>query len=346
MTNSSILKQKEQSDLIPLALLEQVIEQLLAHNNREALRAGFVALIEDLYQPKQIQFFMGGPRGLVHHRDQSIAEIVIHDVLNVGSPHIILVEDSILYATVESRASQVVNDSESKLVDVYVPLMQGDMIDAILVVKSFSCEAVNQLVWEQIISAYNHLNRMLYASETDHLTGLMNRQAFDRLLNEIENEEDGSPTAEESVYLGLIDIDFFKKINDNFGHVFGDEILILLARVMHDSFRNMDWLFRYGGEEFAVILRKTSPDDAHRILERLRETIENTDFSQVGPVTVSIGYSQRIKTESITNLIERADRALYYAKEHGRNQLSFYEGLLERGLIEESPHVVDDIELF
>ncbi len=345
MSNSSILRQQEKSDLIPVALLEQIIEKLLPHNNREALRSGFIDLIKEWYKPKQVQFFIGGPRGLLHYRDQAMAEIVIHDVLEPDSRPITLVEDKLLYATVESQSSQVLNIHKSHLVDVYVPLMQGDAIDAVLVVKAISFESVNKLIWEQIISAFNHLNRMLYAAEIDHLTGLMNRLAFDRLLSDVESESDSS-TVQDNVYLAMVDIDFFKKINDNFGHVFGDEVLILLARVMHESFRSMDWLFRYGGEEFAVILRNISAADAQQILERLRVKIENTEFAQVGYITTSIGYSRMVATEPIINLVERADKALYYVKAHGRNQLSFYEDLLEQGLIEESPHVVGDIELF
>jgi len=147
-------------------------------------------------------------------------------------------------------------------------------------------------------------------------------------------------------WLVMLDIDHFKRVNDTFGHLIGDEVLLLLARLMRQTFRIHDQLYRFGAEEFVVLMRCPHAEQAHNALERLRQACEIHLFSQVGHITVSIGFTQVRHGDSPSSAIERADRAVYYAKEHGRNQVCGFEELLALGKLASEPEHEGDIELF
>ena len=131
----------------------------------------------------------------------------------------------------------------------------------------------------------------------------------------------------------MLDIDHFKLINDSKGHLYGDEVLLLLAQLMNDSFRENDLLFRYGGEEFSMVLMDITPEQAQQTLERFREKIAAHNFPEIERVTVSIGYSRFDRTLSMDELINQADSALYYCKTTTRNAAHSYQELVEKGLI-------------
>ena len=180
----------------------------------------------------------------------------------------------------------------------------------------------------------NHLAILDYG-EQDTLTGLLNRKRFegqfDKLRHRMATPAEAAGTAQEASWLALIDIDRFKSINDGYGHLFGDEVLLLISRLMRRAFRGADQLFRFGGEEFIVILENASENGALLALERLRSAIATYPFPQVGTVTVSIGYT-RITSQDIPTLcLARADAALYYVKSHGRNGVRNCEQLLAAG---------------
>ncbi|HUF17851.1 MAG TPA: GGDEF domain-containing protein, partial [Thermoanaerobaculia bacterium] len=126
--------------------------------------------------------------------------------------------------------------------------------------------------------------------------------------------------------LALIDIDFFKKINDTHGHAAGDEVLREVSNIFTTSIRAADIAARYGGEEFTVMMPETDLSDGVQVAEKIREIIESHTFhTEAGdiPVTVSIGVATfpRSKMQSARELIEAADKALYRAKRSGRNQV-------------------------
>ena len=144
----------------------------------------------------------------------------------------------------------------------------------------------------------------------------------------------------------MLDIDHFKRINDNFGHLIGDEVLLMVANLMKNSFRFRDKLFRFGGEEFVVVLKPTGATQAQAIFERFRSTMENHAFPQVGRVTISIGYAQIRLHDQPSVILDNADQALYWSKEHGRNRVSSYEALLASGELAPPAAIDSDIELF
>lgn len=162
-------------------------------------------------------------------------------------------------------------------------------------------------------------------SITDALTGLHNRRHFEQTAD---REFLRAARYKSDLTFAVIDIDFFKHINDTYGHLCGDKILKEVAFLINDSFRKTDMVFRYGGEEFVIILTETNETDAQIPLERLREKIENNAFkfkTETLKVTVSIGFSSAVEaSEDATELFSFADKALYKAKENGRNQIQYY----------------------
>lgn len=191
----------------------------------------------------------------------------------------------------------------------------------------------------------NQLDLLDYA-ELDTLTHLLNRKTFDenfdrfiasvgRTLKRDAGERRAEDVTEQRPsWLGVIDVDKFKRINDTFGHLFGDEVLLRLAELMKKNFRLRDKLFRFGGEEFVVLLRHVSEADAHAIFDRFREAVEAHEFPQVGQVTASLGYTRIDPALPPAEMIAHADEALYFSKQNGRNQINSYENLVAQGLLE------------
>lgn len=203
---------------------------------------------------------------------------------------------------------------------------------------------------------------LLDYSETDTLTGLLNRKTFDRYLLDIlarigtndDIDRPGPhrlpkrrhPLTEACHWLGVVDVDHFKSINDRFGHLIGDEVLILVAQRMQASFRSQDKLFRFGGEEFVVLLKPTEFDHARATFDRFRQSIEDHDFPQVGHVTLSIGFTRIRLSDTPSEVLGNADEALYWAKEHGRNRTCAYEELLADGRLRAHSTLHTDAVLF
>jgi diguanylate cyclase (GGDEF)-like protein len=216
-------------------------------------------------------------------------------------------------------------------------------------------------VARRLQAIFMNMLALLDYSEIDTLTGLLNRKTFDDYLLRILSSLSGSDDARLASlrlpsrrhpnpegldhWLAVIDIDHFKRVNDNFGHLIGDEVLLLVATMMTNSFRTHDKLFRFGGEEFIVLLKPNTREDARRIFERFRAAIEARDFPQVGHVTVSIGYAAIALGDQPSVILDNADNALYWAKEHGRNQVASYAELSAAGEFASKP-VQSEIELF
>jgi diguanylate cyclase (GGDEF)-like protein len=207
-----------------------------------------------------------------------------------------------------------------------------------------------------VLRLYLNFQGLLDYGERDALTELLNRKTFDgaflkatleqQLTLETGQDDRRDVAPMGSYWLAMLDIDHFKRVNDNFGHLIGDEVLLLLARLMRTNFRFHDQLYRFGGEEFVVLMRCQGEAQAATALERLRTTTEKHLFPQVGSITVSIGFSEIKTGDSPSGAFERADKAVYYAKEHGRNQVCSYAALIASGDLADLAANVGDIELF
>jgi diguanylate cyclase (GGDEF)-like protein len=185
----------------------------------------------------------------------------------------------------------------------------------------------------------NHVGLLEYGDH-DELTGLLNRRTYARYFGE------AGATAPGCAVIAVADVDFFKRINDQFGHPYGDEVLILMARIMRDCFPGQDQLFRFGGEEFLALQSFAHMDEARDVLEAWRATVEATNFPQVGRVTISIGYTVIHPADTGAAAFGRADEALYVAKQTGRNQVLRYEQLVAEGRLTETKLEGGALELF
>jgi diguanylate cyclase (GGDEF)-like protein len=165
----------------------------------------------------------------------------------------------------------------------------------------------------------NSINLLYELATIDEKTKLYNFRFFKNVLSiEIEQAKRGRPLS-----VLIADIDFFKKINDKYGHVIGDKILIGVAKVLKDCLRKADVIARYGGEEFVVMLPNTQLNRAKKVAERLRKSIEQDKFLSKYKVTISIGLCEFEKKDNFNKIINKADKALYSAKNSGRNCVCF-----------------------
>jgi diguanylate cyclase (GGDEF)-like protein len=199
---------------------------------------------------------------------------------------------------------------------------------------------------DALVRVYRNVYALLDECQRDKLTGLRNRRTLIESLAECLEETlsaqrppgpgrraaAAAGAAAGEYWLAVIDIDHFKRINDRFGHVFGDEVLVLLARLMNECFRDNDLLFRVGGEEFVVVLRVPGREGTAASLERFRRAVKAKRFPQVGVVTVSMGAARLSDLAAPTDIFDRADQALYRSKRNGRDRVTFFEDLRGSGL--------------
>ncbi|MCR6631065.1 MAG: GGDEF domain-containing protein [Magnetospirillum sp.] len=221
-----------------------------------------------------------------------------------------------------------------------LPVLDGDDVVAFLVVDSVDRLAASEAVVRAFLAVYRNFLAILRDSERDTLTGLKNRKTFDdNITRAIAQTRAAMPCRDERRchqddehhWLGIVDIDHFKRINDTYGHAFGDEVLLLFAALMRKVFRAEDLLFRFGGEEFVVVLAPTVAAKARQTFERLREAVEHFHFPQVGRVTTSVGFVRIDPDDIPATVVGQADEALYWAKRHGRNRVCWYDDLLAAG---------------
>jgi diguanylate cyclase (GGDEF)-like protein len=168
------------------------------------------------------------------------------------------------------------------------------------------------------------LDKLKRLSITDGLTKLFNSRYF---YNQLKAEIDRTSRYQRPLSLLLLDIDQFKEYNDSFGHLEGDQVLVRLGQVIKSCLRKMDSAYRYGGEEFTVILPETEGDEAATVAERIRSSVSLEKFYPKGrkekyAITISIGVTEYIMDEEVAIFVQRADKAMYLSKQSGRNRVS------------------------
>lgn len=167
------------------------------------------------------------------------------------------------------------------------------------------------------------LEKLKKLSITDALTNLYNSRHF---YNQLKSEVDRSTRYSHPLTMLILDIDHFKDYNDSYGHLEGDKVLMRLGQVIKLLLRKMDSAYRYGGEEFTVILPETDSEEAITVAQRIRKAIKEIVFTpEPGKnafITISIGMTAYSPSEELTDFIQRADKALYGSKEGGRDQVS------------------------
>ncbi len=166
-------------------------------------------------------------------------------------------------------------------------------------------------------------NKYEELSSMDNLTGIFNRSKFEQeLKNEIERIQRYNT---ESFSLIFFDIDHFKSINDKYGHLEGDNVLRKIAQLIKSNVRSIDTMARWGGEEFVIIMPVTVIENALIVTQKLRKLISDTKFENIGCITCSFGISEFKKGDNLQSIILRADKAMYNAKENGRDRVEIIE---------------------
>lgn len=165
--------------------------------------------------------------------------------------------------------------------------------------------------------------KMRQAATKDGLTGLYNRNYFDSVIRDLLQH---SNRYKEPISMILFDLDFFKRVNDTWGHQVGDELLKRIGRITNDVIREADILVRFGGEEFIVVMPQTALEGARTAAEKIRLAIKDNPMPTVGQCTVSIGVAEHMESESYRHWFRRLDEALYLAKKQGRNKVQISDG--------------------
>ena len=165
-----------------------------------------------------------------------------------------------------------------------------------------------------ILGRYNR--QLLNLASTDPLTQLPNRIKIDEKLAECHSryQRNQNPYS-----LIIVDIDWFKRVNDTYGHLIGDQTLVSVARLLRNSVRQIDTVGRWGGEEFIIVCPDTDLEGAHQVALKIQAAVNAYDFKPVGALSVSAGVVQCRENDRMESVVGRADDALYIAKEHGRN---------------------------
>jgi diguanylate cyclase (GGDEF)-like protein len=167
------------------------------------------------------------------------------------------------------------------------------------------------------------MQKLQKLATTDGLTKLYNSRSF---YSQLELEVDRYNRYKHPLSLLLLDIDNFKEFNDNFGHLEGDKVLVRFSQIIKSCLRTNDSAYRYGGEEFTVILPETNGDEAKTVAQRIRSSLESEKFKPIpdknAQITISIGVTQYYPKEELSAFIRRADKAMYLSKKNGRNRVS------------------------
>ncbi|HEY2134989.1 MAG TPA: GGDEF domain-containing protein [Xanthobacteraceae bacterium] len=215
-------------------------------------------------------------------------------------------------------AAQIEEDSDPRTI---IQGLSGELAKA--TARASTLQAHFNASLHELDTIRTHLAAAEQRSKTDALTGLANRHALDEFLRtaQMVAMESGQPLS-----IFLLDIDHFKTFNDRFGHQFGDQVLELISKILRDGVRTHDLAARYGGEELAGVLLGADLGVCETVAERIRLAISKRQITRrtsgeiLSSVTVSIGVAQFVPGESLAALFERCDRALYAAKDGGRNR--------------------------
>lgn len=349
--------------------MAQVVEhlaELTGFRDRDILDVSLVAALRDLLQPISVAIYRcvgppGQQRWLMRARLGHGDAVATADPLGSDLDSLpALAAHAARFACVLSQRPLLLPPSAGQPALARFPLTTEHEVVGVLEIENTGpLPDDQQRTVCAMLRIYCNFQGLLDYSERDTLTGLLNRKTFDenfmRLARVVPPD---TPTAGASValparrigvdggpWLGVVDIDHFKKVNDNHGHLIGDEVLLLLARLMRSSFRFHDHLYRFGGEEFVVLLRCAGPVDAATAFERLRGNVEGFGFPRVGCITVSVGFTEVRPGDTPSSAFERADKAVYHAKQNGRNRVSDHAVLVAKGLLAEESRD-SDVELF
>lgn len=331
-----------------LKILRQV-ENISACRDRDILAASIVAAIRETFPARSVTLLrlnaIDSQSGeLVARSDSSGLTVVAGDCLDPPAIYPIPRELAIVFAR---STPACLNQKDGVICGLPIESVAGSSPSLLLIELDQTLNGEDWEALERFARFYVNYTRLLDDSEQDTLTQLYNRKTFDESFDRLLADDRHLPPPpdlperraplprgdEKRLWLAVADIDFFKKVNDSYGHLFGDEVLIRFAALMKKSFRKSDRLFRFGGEEFVILLKPSTEANIQRILDRFRSAVEAYDFPRVGHVTCSLGFAPIDPQLAPTDILGQADTALYYSKSHGRNQVNSYTALVSQGLV-------------
>jgi len=340
------------------------LAEITRHHDRQMLEQSVLKTINDLYPAENLRLFEvegineDNPLKLIVLVDKNGFIYIEYDLpVNKVSEKL----SDALFVSAKSKKIKFLQNEDKTAWDIIYPILNVDNdVFSLLVCHCKKSPSMNeQQVVSGILHVYSNYLALIDKTQRDKLTGLFNRETLDTEITKvlmqgstdsihIEIENDKRRSDDLTTWLGVVDIDHFKSINDTYGHLYGDEVLILVARLMLRScVRGDDLVYRYGGEEFVVMLKAVNEHNAMLAFDRLRQNVDKHEFPQVGNVAISIGFVEVLGQQSATDVIGMADDALYYAKDNGRNQTVSYKELLDQGKIIVTEHVDNrDVELF
>ncbi|MGB5919615.1 transporter substrate-binding domain-containing diguanylate cyclase [Arcobacter sp.] len=242
-------------------------------------------------------------------------------------------EDKTLLTILQKTVNKITNEMHREIFSKWIPIKYQKGIDYDLVWK-ISIGAILFIIlvvyWNRKIIKTNKLlqeakkdievkNKELEKlAITDKLTNLYNRRKLDELL---QNELNRSERFKHTFAVTILDIDYFKKVNDTFGHQTGDKVLIEISNILRTHIRTTDFVGRFGGEEFVIICPESQKDGVYNLMESIRLDVQNHTFKDIGNITMSFGIALVKENDTSESLLKRADIALYEAKNSGRNKV-------------------------
>jgi len=332
------------------------LAEVTSHQDREVLERSLLKTLSEFTPEAEYRFY----RVLHSLSDKTALALIAYAKDNIIDSLSNEIKESNLHESffesinlaIETKAVQIINKSEvdEQIHIIYPAVNSSDESFAVLIQSCDKIDFEHQHLAHGLLKVYANYLELIDKARRDKLTQLLNRETLDSEVTRIlirnntaehnilklpvnSDVETRRTAKNSSFWLGILDIDFFKKINDSYGHLYGDEILILVARLLEKNIRDNDFAFRFGGEEFVIILLSDNRETAKDAFERIRMEINKHPYANVEGLSISAGVSQITNQMNPTEVIEEADKALYYAKENGRNQVQFYAKLVEDKLI-------------
>lgn len=321
----------------------QVVQRMAGltnHRQRELLDVALAEALMDAVGPEKIDFLTLVAKGKERRwllRGHFVADQApeLKDIMwsNFDSMEILAHSPERLLAYESGVIQRLVRNG--KICTVF-PIKGEQGVESLLeITTAAELEPLTLQVIQSMQYVFLNMNALLDYSERDGLTALLNRKSFEDaffkalagvpLLGQEARAYDkqrSNADLPSTYWMAMLDIDHFKKVNDKFGHLIGDEILLLVAQQLTHNFRFHDRIYRFGGEEFVILMRCRNEADATHAVERFRRQMEAFVFPKVGRLTISVGLTRLISGDTLNSAIQRADGAVYRAKDQGRNQVA------------------------
>ena len=335
-------------------LLDQLVS-LTGIRDLELLEASLLNTLNGFIHPTGLSLYKVSNRGELRSQVVFGSEkcLVLREDFDI---HAELLQTFVQHKAADSSAIELVVDGT--ILSVMTVMDMRSTTTYLAISSGEALRDTDRRMIDGMLQIYRNFCQLLQESQTDSLTGLANRKTFDECFSrvyELQPMDDGAcavdvehrkPQAQSTYWIAMIDIDHFKSVNDRFGHLYGDEVLILLAHLLKNALRNDDLVFRFGGEEFVLMIRCQGREEAAGLLQRLRQSVERQDIPQVGQVTISIGATEMASNTFAGTLLDYADKALYYSKQNGRNRLTFFEDMVGAGLATREAAPSENLDFF